>query len=417
MKILVIGSGAREHALIWKLSLGCDVELIYSNSNNPGILDENKVKRINLETIDEMVNFAKNEGITYTIVGPENPLMEGIGDKFRSENLLIFAPNKDEAMLEGDKDFAKDFMKKYGVSCSKSNTFTDLNLAINYIKGRSYPIVLKASGLCQGKGVVIAQDEKEAISTLEDFMINKVFGESGNKVVIEDYMVGKEISILSIYDGNNIYPMLSSMDHKKIGEGETGLNTGGMGTIAPSPYFTEDVKKDFLENILMPTLKGLKQEGLNTPSCIFFGLMLTKDGIKCMEYNMRFGDPETQSVLYLLKSDLSKILYEASKGTLEGNTMEFYDETALTVVVSSKGYPKAYVKNIELTLPRNKDIKLFFAGVKKEADLLLSNGGRIFNVTTKCKDKDEARKILYTYLEEINVLNKDIYFRRDIGNV
>lgn len=415
MKVLLIGTGGREHALAWKLSLSNKVEKIYSTSNNPGIENEDKCELVNLKNIDEYIKFAKENKVDLTVVGPENPLMDGIGDKFREENLLIFAPNKNEANLEGFKDFAKKFMKKYNVSHSHSESFSNYEKALEYLENTTYPTVLKADGLCAGKGVIICNTKEEAKASLKEMMMDKIFKDAASSVVIEDYMIGKEISILSIYDGNNIFPMISSMDHKKIGEGETGLNTGGMGTIAPSPYFTKEVEKDFYENILTPTLNGLKREGFNTPACIFFGLMNTKDGIKCMEYNMRFGDPETQSVLSLLESDLFEIFYNACLGKLKKEDLTFKNEVALTVVGAAKGYPKDYIKDIELNFIKNDTLKVFIAGARKNDTVLLSNGGRVFNITTTSNCKDKCQRKIYEYLEMLNL--KDIYYRKDIGNV
>lgn len=415
MKILVIGTGGREHAIIWKLTQSENVEVVYTNSNNPGILGEKKVQMAEVKSIPEMIAFAKANDVTFTVVGPENPLMDGIGNSFREAGLRIFAPDIDEANLEGSKEFAKEFMKEYGVAHSHSESFHYFDEAKEYLKKVSYPTVIKASGLCAGKGVIICKDLEEANIALREMMLDKIFSEAGSSVVIEDYMTGKEISILSIYDGKNIFPMISSMDHKKIGEGETGLNTGGMGTIAPSPYFNDSVKMDFIKNILEPTLKGLKARNFTTPACIFFGLMLTENGVKCMEYNMRFGDPETQSVLYLLKSDLAEIFSKAIDGILSETDFSFEDKTAVTVVGAAEGYPKTYKKNIPLNFKENKDLKVFIAGAYNKDGKIYSNGGRIFNVTSAAETKEKAREIIYKYMDEIN--NPDIYFRRDIGNV
>ena len=310
MKVLIVGSGGREHAIAWKISQNSKVEKIYAAPGNA----YNKVikgcENINLKTSDDILNFALKEKVDLTIVGSEELLVDGIVDKFQKNNLTIFGPNKEAAMLEGSKAFAKDFMKKYGVKTAKYQSFTDKEKAIKYLEEMFYPVVIKASGLAAGKGVVIAQNRKEAEDTLNDMMTNKVFAAAGDTVVIEEFLDGVEISVLSITDSEVIIPFISAKDHKKIFEKETGLNTGGMGVIAPNPYYTKTIEKKFIQNILNPTLKGIKAEKMNFAGIIFFGLMVANGEVYLLEYNMRMGDPETQAILPLMKSDFLDVKYK-----------------------------------------------------------------------------------------------------------
>ncbi len=412
MKVLILGSGGREHAIAFKLAQSPLVDEVIAVPGNPGIAHEAKCLCISLPDYPAMAEFAKKEKVDLTVVGPEVPLVEGVCDLFRKEGLTIFGPGSAEAELEGSKKFAKEFMQQYGVATAGYESFTELEKAAEYVRGREYPLVVKASGLCAGKGVTICKTQREALEALKEFMADHVFQEAGSTVVIEEFLTGPEVSVLAIYDGNNIYPMVSAMDHKRIGEGDTGPNTGGMGTIAPAPYFTQDARADFNRNILKPTLEGLKDRGFNDPACIFFGLMVTPGGVKLLEYNMRFGDPETQSVLTLLKSDLFLIFAKACQGSLIEADLRFSEETALCIIGAAKGYPGSYTKGIELNFPEENGIKIFIAGAKEENGRLISSGGRIFGAVSKGPRKETQARLM-NYME--NFRDQPIVWRKDIG--
>lgn len=419
MNVLVIGSGGREHALALGLLKSKDVDDVYVVPGNPGM----KKDHIKIASVKEedLVSFSKKNNISFVVIGPEDPLCNGLGDVLRKEGLKVFGPGKDMARLEGSKAFAKEFMKKYHVATADYKVFTTFDEALKYIEKAEFPLVVKASGLAQGKGVVICNTLEEGKEALKSIMEDGMFKEAGETVVIEEFLTGKETSVLSVYDGHKITTLITAMDHKKIGEGETGLNTGGMGTIAPSPYYTKEVEEDFRKNILEPTLKGFKEEGFKDSACIFFGLMITKKGVKLLEYNMRFGDPETQVVTYLLESDLFSLLYNAelsrdeNKSLVDENTIKFKEETALCFIVAANGYPQSYKKGIPLNIKDDKDIQIFYSGVTEDKDKLLSSGGRIFGVTMKGKDKKEIQNSIINYIESLNL--EDVVFRKDIGNV
>lgn len=416
MNILVMGSGGREHALSYYLSKSASVENIYIYPGNPGINKEDKCITVSNISSDELVSFAKSNNIELVVIGPEQDLMDGWGDKFRAEGINVFGPGVKEAMLEGSKSFSKAFMKKYGVSTASYEVFTDAVSAVHYLDMQNtYPIVIKASGLCAGKGVIIAESREEAVDAIKSIMDDKIFKSAGDTIVIEEYLKGKETSILSVYDGDNIYPMTSAMDHKKIFEGEKGPNTGGMGTISPSPYFDEAAERDFINNILNPTLKGLKNENMNDPACIFFGLMLTDKGVKLLEYNMRFGDPETQVVLSRLKGDLAEILNSASMGKANSQELTFTDSVSLCVIGAAPGYPGKIEKGIPIKLADEEGVKIFYAGVGGSDENMVSTGGRIFGVTSAGEDKISVREKILDYFKR-NV-PKAIQYRKDIGNV
>lgn len=414
MKVLLIGSGGREHAMAYQLAQSPKVSEIIVVPGNPGIAKELKCCCLDLPDYQAMVDFAKTNQIDLTVVGPEVPLCEGICDLFRQENLLIFGPGKAEAALEGSKKFAKDFMAEFKVATADHVAFTDLASALEYSKTAQYPLVIKASGLCAGKGVVICDGPEEASVALDSCMTDQLPQGAGATVIIEEFLTGPEVSVLAIYDGKGIYPMISATDHKRVGEGDTGANTGGMGSIAPSPYFSESAQADFEQNILRPTLNGLNARRFHDPACIFFGLMLTEQGVKLLEYNMRFGDPETQSVLTLLESDLYEILVKACHGTLTPDDLKFSNESAICVIGAAHGYPGPYVTGIELNFPKVQGIKLFIAGARAIDSRLVSSGGRIFGATAKGPLAEIQPRIM-AYMSHFS--DQPIIWRKDIGLV
>lgn len=420
MKILIVGSGGREHAIAWKISQNPKVTKIYAAPGNAYNKVIKNCENINLKTSNDILNFAIKEKIDLTIVGSEELLVDGIVDKFKENNLAIFGPNGEAAMLEGSKAFAKDFMEKYGVKTAKYKSFTDLDKAIKYLDEMSYPVVIKASGLAAGKGVVIAQNRNEAEETLKDMMLNKVFASAGDTVVIEEFLDGVEISVLSITDSEVIVPFISAKDHKKISEKETGLNTGGMGVIAPNPYYTKVVEEKFIKNILEPTLKGIKEEKMNFSGIIFFGLMVAKGEVYLLEYNMRMGDPETQAVLPLMKSDFLEVINAGLNKKLKDIKIEWEKKSACCVVMAAGGYPVKYekgniIQGLEKVDNNSENRKIFFAGVSEKEGNFYTNGGRVLNIVAIENTLDEAIKKSYELTEKIDF--KDKYSRKDIGTL
>ncbi len=420
MKILIVGAGGREHAIAKKLAENQKVEKIFAAPGNAFNKLINECENINLKTTTEILNFAKQEKIDLTIVGSEELLVDGIVDKFQENNLKIFGPNKKAAMLEGSKAFAKDFMQKYGVKTAKYKSFTDKAEAIKFLDEMNFPLVIKASGLAAGKGVVICQNREEALVALDDMMTNKVFSNAGDTVVIEEFLDGVEISLLSITDTNKIIPFISAKDHKKIGEKETGLNTGGMGVIAPNPYYTKKIEEKFMKNILEPTLKGLQEEKMKFAGIIFFGLMVVNSEVYLLEYNMRMGDPETQAVLPLMEDDFLSILEKAMKFDLDEIKINWKKQSSCCVVLASGGYPKEYKKNYEIQGLDKVKNKIFFAGVKssdkeEEEKKFLTNGGRVLNVVALADNLEEAISKAYADIEKISFTNA--YYRKDIGTL
>ena len=420
MKILIVGSGGREHAIAWKISQNQKVKKIFAAPGNAYNKLIKNCENVNINSSDEILNFAKKENIDLTIVGSEELLVDGIVDKFEENNLKIFGPNKQAALLEGSKAFAKDFMEKYGVKTAKYKSFTDKDEAVKYLDEMSYPVVIKASGLAAGKGVVIAQNRKEAETTLEDMMVNKAFASAGDTVVIEEFLDGVEISVLSITDTNVILPFISAKDHKKISEKETGLNTGGMGVIAPNPYYTKTVEEKFISDILEPTLKGLKAEKMNFAGIIFFGLMVAKGEVYLLEYNMRMGDPETQAVLPLMKTDYLDLIDAALNKKLDNFKIDWENKSACCVVMAAGGYPVKYEKGnvisgLEKFSAEDENKKIFFAGVKSDNGNFLTNGGRVLNVVAIENSLDGAITKAYDSVKEISF--KDNYYRKDIGTL
>ena len=417
MKILIVGDGAREHALAHKLSESDIVEKIFVAPGNGGTKNENKCTNLAIKGLLELRDFALSEGIAITIVGPEASLMEGIVDIFEEKGLKIIGPNKAAALLEGSKSFAKDFMVKYGIRTAKYETFTEAETAKAYAKSLGFPVVIKADGLAQGKGVEIATSEAEANIVIDSYIMEKKFNEASSKIVVEKFLVGKEASLITIFDGEHIVPLRSSMDHKKILEGEKGLNTGGMGSISPNPYFTKSVEDDFRENILENTLKGLKSEGLLFKGIIFFGLMLTDKGVYLLEYNLRFGDPETQGLLYTLRSDLVEVLHKTLEGKLSEDDIHYEEDTALCVVLASKGYPLNYKKNIDITqviANAPEGVKVYAYASEEKNGKIYSKGGRVLSVVA-CGNGEEVFTKVYGYLDKLQ--EPDLIFRKDIGRI
>ena len=415
MKVLIVGSGGREHAIAWKISQNSKVEKIYAAPGNAYNKVIKNCENINLKTSDDILNFALKEKVDLTIVGSEELLVDGIVDKFQKNNLTIFGPNKEAAMLEGSKAFAKDFMKKYGVKTAKYQSFTDKEKAIKYLDEMSYPVVIKASGLAAGKGVIIAQNRKEAENALNDMMTNKVFAAAGDTVVIEEFLDGVEISVLSITDSEVIIPFISAKDHKKISEKETGLNTGGMGVIAPNPYYTKTIEEKFIQNILNPTLKGIKSEKMNFAGIIFFGLMVANGEVYLLEYNMRMGDPETESVMLRLKTDIVDLFEGVANGTLDRCKIETDTRSVVCIMLVSGGYPGAYTKGYPISnYDCSENTVLFHSGTTIKDGQLVTNGGRVLAVSSYGPTKDEALFKSFTEAEKIEFTGK--YFRKDIGS-
>lgn len=413
MKILVVGSGGREHAICWKVSQNEKVEKVFCAPGNGGTAMLPKGENVNVKGIDELLEFALKEKIDLTIVGSEELLVDGIVDRFQEKGLKIFGPDKKAALLEGSKAYAKDFMKKYGVKTAAYEVFTEVDKAKEYIKTCEFPLVVKASGLAAGKGVLICQNLEEALKAVDEIMVDKVFSAAGEKIVVEEFLDGVEASILSVTDSKVILPFISAKDHKKIGEKETGLNTGGMGTIAPNPYVTKEVYDAFINGIMNPTLEGIKAEGMNFAGVIFFGLMITDKGVYLLEYNMRMGDPETQVVLPLLESDFIELLESGLKGDLANADVKWSNKSACCVVLASGGYPEAYNKGYEITGIDKVDNMVFVAGARAEDGKFLTSGGRVLNVVAVGDNLEDARAKAYADAEKIDFTGK--YCRKDIG--
>lgn len=421
MKILIVGSGGREHAIAWKLSKNSKIKKIYIAPGNAGSEMLEKAENVILENdIHAYVRFAKENEIDLTFVGSEELLVKGIVDVFKKNGLKIFGPNKNAAILEGSKAYSKNFMKKYGIKTAIYEIFDNSEKAINFLKEyKEFPVVIKASGLAAGKGVIIAQNLDEAIKTVEDIMVNDKFGEAGSQVVIEEFLNGVEASILSFTDSKVIVPLLSAKDHKKIGENETGLNTGGMGVISPNPYVTNTVFNEFKENIMNPTLKGIQAEGMDFEGVIFFGIMITEKGVYLLEYNMRLGDPETQAVLPLLENDLLELIESSFDKKLSEVNIRWKELYSCCVVGVAEGYPENYKKGDIITgldnFDENNNKLIFIAGAKYENNQFLTNGGRVLNTVGIGTTPNEAREKAYNLLNKINFNGK--YFRKDIGEI
>lgn len=413
MNILLIGSGGREHAMAFKLSQNPKVEKIYCAPGNGGTAIENKCENIKEKTIEELLRFAKENEIYITIVGPEELLIKGIVDEFNKEGLKIFGPSKKAACLEGSKDFSKEFMKRYGILTAEYESFNFAPKALEYLKDCKYPCVIKADGMAAGKGVVICNSFKEAEKVIEDFMINDIFNGSGKKVVIEEFLEGVEASILSITDGDTLIPFISAKDHKQILDNNEGPNTGGMGVIAPNPFVTDTIMKEFKESILNPTLRGLKEEKIEFKGFLFLGLMITKKGVYLLEYNVRLGDPETQAILPLMKSDFYDVICSAYSGKLKDFEIRWEDKSSCALVIASLGYPGKYNVGFNITLDKNIDGNVFISGGTLEGKELKTSGGRVISLVTLGNDLEDSIKRCYKEVNKISF--KDMYYRKDIG--
>lgn len=418
MKILVVGSGGREHAIIRKLKESPKAEKIYAAPGNGGISFDAECVNISAMDIEGMVSFAKENSIDLVFVAPDDPLAAGMVDAFEKEGIMAFGPRANAAVIESSKVFSKDLMKKYNIPTAGYEVFNDPEKAIAYIKSENtYPVVVKADGLALGKGVIIAEDFAMAEDAVKTIMEDKVFGASGNKVVIEEFLTGPEVSVLAFTDGKTLYPMVSSKDHKRALDGNKGLNTGGMGTISPNPYYTDEIAEECMKTIFMPTVDAMNKEGRTFKGCLYFGLMLTPKGPKVIEYNSRFGDPETQVVLPRLKTDFVDIITAVCNETLGDLTIEWSEEAAACVVMASGGYPGSYKKGIEITgLDDNAQVEgatVYHAGTALKDGKLVTNGGRVLGVTALGKDLNEALEKSYAAVKKIHF--DGVHYRTDIG--
>ena len=419
MKVLVIGGGGREHAICWKLSKSPKVDELYCAPGNAGIAEVAKCVDIGVMDFEKMADFAKKEAFDLVVVGPDDPLAGGIVDVLEEKGLRVFGPRKNAAILEGSKAFSKDLMKKYGIPTAAYETFDTPEAALKYLETAPVPIVLKADGLALGKGVLICNTREEAKEGVKTLMLDKQFGHAGDRIVVEQFMTGREVSVLSFVDGKTIKIMTSAQDHKRAKDGDQGLNTGGMGTFSPSPFYTKEVDEFCRKYIYQATVDAMKSEGREFKGIIFFGLMLTADGPKVLEYNARFGDPETQVVLPRMKNDIVDVFEACIDGTLDQIDLQFEDNAAVCVVLASAGYPEHYEKGKKITGLENFKDKdgyyVFHAGSKFDAEgNILTNGGRVLGVTATGKDLKEARANAYKATEWINFENK--YMRHDIGH-
>lgn len=419
MKVLIVGSGGREHAIAWKVAQSPKVDKIYCAPGNAGIAEYAECVPISAMEFDKLAAFAKEHEVDLTVIGMDDPLVGGIVDVFEAQGLRVFGPRKNAAILEGSKAFSKDLMKKYNIPTAAYETFTDPHKALEYLQTAKMPSVLKADGLALGKGVLICNTLEEAEAGVKEIMEDKKFGSAGNQMVIEEFMTGREVSVLSFVDGDTIRIMTSSQDHKRALDGDQGLNTGGMGTFSPSPFYTKEVDEFCKKYIYQPSVDAMKKEGRIFKGIIFFGLMLTEDGPKVLEYNARFGDPETQVVLPRMKNDIVEVFEACIDGTLDQIQLEFEDNAAVCVVLASDGYPVKYEKGFKIHgLEKFKDADgyyVFHAGTKFDEDGdIVTNGGRVLGVTAKGKDLKEARANAYKATEWIDFANK--YMRHDIGH-
>ena len=417
MKVLVIGGGGREHAIVQSLAKSNRIEKMYCAPGNAGIAEFAECVSICVMEFENLVSIAKDKSIDYVVVAPDDPLAAGLVDEFEKAGIRAFGPRANAAIIEGSKAFSKDLMKKYNIPTAAYENFDDPEAALEYLKTAKMPIVLKADGLALGKGVLICNTREEAIDGVKEIMQDKKFGNAGNRMVIEEFMTGREVSVLSFVDGKTIRIMTSAQDHKRAGDGDTGLNTGGMGTFSPSPFFTKEIEDRCMKEIFVPTVEALRAEGREFKGVIFFGLMLTEDGPKVLEYNARFGDPETQVVLPRMKNDLLEVMEACTDGTLDKIELEFEDNAAVCVVLASDGYPVKYEKGFEIkgldAFKGKDDYFCFHAGSKFADGKIVTNGGRVLGVTAKGSDLKEARKKAYEATEWVSFDNK--YMRHDIG--
>ncbi|WP_101773287.1 phosphoribosylamine--glycine ligase [Peptostreptococcus faecalis] len=415
MKILVIGGGGREHAICWKLNKEKNVEKVFCAPGNAGIESVAQCVDIKDNEIEKLADFAQENNIDLTIVGPEVPLVMGVTDVFEKRGLRVFGPNKECSRLEGSKLFSKEFMIRHEIPTAKYKEYTDLDKAISEIDEFGYPVVIKADGLAAGKGVVIPTTREEAVDTLNMIMKDKKFGDAGNTVVIEEFLEGIETSILAFVDKNTIVPMVSAKDHKKVFELEKGPNTGGMGTFSPSTIYDDELANKVYDDVLIKSLEGFQKDGLDYRGILFVGLMITDEGEKVLEYNCRFGDPETQSVLMRLETDLSEIMMAITEDKLSDIDIKYTDDAAACVIIASGGYPEGYEKGKVITGLDNldDDIVVFHSGTKRNGEDIVTNGGRVLGVCSKGKDVESAAENVYKNIDKINF--EGMHYRKDIG--
>ena len=413
MKLLVVGGGGREHAIIKSLKKNPEVTEIFALPGNGGIAADAVCVPIGATEIDKIVSFAKEQGVDYAVVAPDDPLVLGCVDALEAAKIPCFGPRARAAIIEGSKVFSKNLMKKYGIPTARYEVFSDMAAALAYLDTAPIPTVIKADGLALGKGVIIAQTREEAKAAVRDMMENHVFGKSGDHVVIEEFLTGPEVSVLAFTDGKVVKPMVSSMDHKRAGDGDTGLNTGGMGTVAPNPYYTPAIAQRCMEEIFLPTVAAMNSEDRTFRGCLYFGLMLTPDGPKVIEYNCRFGDPETQVVLPLLESDLLTIMQATTNGTLADTEVRFSDKYACCVITASAGYPVSYQKGYEITMTPEAAAHTYVAGAKLENGRLLTSGGRVTGTTAVADSLADAIREAYRLASGVQFENA--YRRSDIG--
>ena len=413
MKIMVVGGGGREHAIIKKIKENKSVEEIFALPGNGGMAQDATLVDIGAKDIAKIVDFAVENGIDYAVVAPDDPLVLGCVDALEAKGIPCFGPRANAAIIEGSKVFSKNLMKKYNIPTAAYEVFDDMDAALRYLESAPIPTVIKADGLALGKGVIIAQTLDEAKAAVVSMMQDKQFGSSGDHIVIEEFLTGPEVSVLAFTDGKVVKPMVSSMDHKRAGDNDTGLNTGGMGTVAPNPYYTESVAEECMETIFKPTINAMNAEGRTFKGCLYFGLMLTPNGPKVIEYNCRFGDPETQVVLPLLESDLLTVMQATTNGTLDETEVRFGEGNACCVIMASAGYPQSYEKGFEMTIPADIAPDVYVAGAKIADGKLLTNGGRVLGVTSVEATLEAAIAASYAKVEKIHFDNK--YYRRDIG--
>ena len=413
MKILVVGGGGREHAIIKKLKENKQITQIFALPGNGGMAKDATCVNISATDLDGIVSFAKENCVDYAVVAPDDPLVLGCVDRLNAIGIPCFGPDAKAAIIEGSKAFSKDLMKKYNIPTAAYEIFTDIDKALAYVKTAPIPTVIKADGLALGKGVIIAQTREEAVAAVTDMMANAKFGKSGSTVVIEEFLTGPEVSVLAFTDGNVVKPMVSSMDHKRVGDNDTGLNTGGMGTIAPNPYYTAEIADECMEKIFLPTIQAMNAEGRTFKGCLYFGLMLTPNGPKVIEYNCRFGDPETQVVLPLMQSDLLTVMQATTNGTLAQTEVKFSSKYACCVVTASGGYPEAYEKGHEITFTQEAEEHTFVAGAKLENGKLVTSGGRVTGTTAVADTLQDAVNDAYRIADGVQF--KKAYRRSDIG--
>lgn len=413
MKVMVIGGGGREHAIIKKLRESSEITELYALPGNGGIASDAVCVDIGAKDIAAQVKFAVENKIDYAVVAPDDPLCLGAVDELTAAGIPCFGPDKRAAIIEGSKVFSKNLMKKYGIPTAAYEVFDDESAALAYLETAPVPTVIKADGLALGKGVIIAETREDAKAAVRSMMSDRVFGESGARVVIEEFLSGPEVSVLSFTDGETLIPMVSSMDHKRALDGDKGLNTGGMGTVAPNPYYTADIAERCMKEIFIPTIKAMKAEGRTFKGCLYFGLMLTPDGPKVIEYNCRFGDPETQVVLPLLESDLFTVMRAVTNGTLKNTEVRFKSGAAACVIIASGGYPVSYRKGFEIKMDESVKDSVFVAGAENKDGRLVTSGGRVLGVTATAPTLKEALCAAYEKAEKISFENA--FYRKDIG--